>query len=233
MYFNSGTDSIVAEIDDLCDSDSSSYTLDSKTRRVNIGLDEVFQSVIQADGTWEFDDTTNTDLPIGDGDLVDGQQDYSFASELLIVERIEVKDADGKYHKLKPLDKTNVKVALSELAPVNGLPTHYDKSGNSIFLYPIPAAGSVTLTKGLAVFFKRNLNKFESTDTDTPPGFATPYHVILAYMAAIPYCMTYKKDRVASYQEKVRELKLEIEKFYGRRAKDEVVRMTPGFQDNR
>lgn len=233
MLFNSGTNNIIDEIDDLCDSDSDSYSLASKTRRVNIALDEVFQTILQADGTWQFDDTTNVDLPIGVDTLVDGQQDYSFATELLVVERVEIKDASGVYQLLKPLDQTDVKVAMSQVSPTNGMPTHYDKSGDSIYLYPTPSAGAVTLVEGIQVYFKRNLNKFETTDTDTAPGFATPYHVILAYIASIPYCMTYKKDRVADYKNVITQMKEEIKAFYGRRQKDEVNAMRPGRQDNR
>jgi hypothetical protein len=39
-------------------------------------------------------------------------------------------------------------------------------------------------------------------------------------MAAIPYCMTYKKDRVALYEQKIDRLKKELIGHYAQREKD-------------
>ncbi len=220
MQINNGTDSIVDEIDSLCDSDSTSYPIADKIRRVNIGLDEVSSTILKADGTWEFDDLNNTDLPIGTATLVNGQQDYSFASELLVVTRVEIKDSDGNWVKLTPFDQQELDIALEEFNKTDGMPIYYDKSGDSIFLYPAPATANVTLTAGLKVYFKRNMSKFTTSDTTKSPGFASPYHSILAYIAALPYCMKYKQDRVDRYERKVEKIKKEIEKFYGKRNKD-------------
>lgn len=220
MNFNSGTNSIIDEIDSLCDSDSDSYPIAAKTRRVNIGMDEVIAEILQADGTWQYDDQNQTDLPIGTTDLVDGQQDYAFEDEFLVIERAEVKDNSGTWHKLKPFDQSEVEGALEELYGTDGLPLKYDKQGRSILLYPAPATANVTITGGLKVWFKRNATKFTTSDTTKEIGFASPFHSILAYIASIPYAMTYKQDRVVMYQNEVIRLKGEIRAFYGRREKD-------------
>lgn len=233
MLFNSGTDSIVSEIDSLCDSDSTSYPIADKTRRVNIALDEVVSIILEADGRWEFDGSNLTDLPIATTTLVDAQQDYAFASELLMLERVEVKDSTGTYHKLIPISQSDIDVALTEYKSSDGMPTHYDKIGNSIFLYPAPATASVTVSQGLKVYFKRNVDKFTTADTTQAPGFASPFHSILAYMASIPYCMTYKQDRVGMYENKVLQIKDSIKSFYSRRSKDEVARLVPHIENTR
>ena len=70
------------------------------------------------------------------------------------------------------------------------LPLYYDKvSDDTIKLYPSPTATYCTLTAGLKVHFRRTAHLFTASDTDAVPGFASPYHVILAYMASIP-CIT-------------------------------------------
>lgn len=233
MNFNSGTDSIVAEIDSLCDSNSVSYPIEDKTRRVNIAFDEVVSIIFGADGTWQYDDLNQTELPIWNPNLVDGQQKYSFLDEIMIAERVEVKDINGNWSKLKPFDQRDVSGSLEELYPINGLPTHYDKQGNSILLYPKPDVSQVTLEEGLKVWFKRNSIKFIVSDTTKSPGFASLFHPILAYMASIPYCMSYKKDRVALYRAKVFKIMNKMESHYDRRSKDEDRRLTPARGSNK
>ena len=110
---------------------------------------------------------------------------------------------------------------ISKNKETDGLPIYYDKvSDDTIKLYPGPATASCTLTSGLKVRFKRTAHLFTASDTTAVPGFQSPYHVILAYMAAIPYCMTYKPNRVPLYEKKVDELKKGLIKAYSLRQKD-------------
>ena len=215
---------INSEIRALCDADSTSLTDAVLLRRVNNAYEEVVGEIIQADGTWQFDDTNYSTTPIGTTTLVSGQRDYSFDTTMLNIERVEVLDNSGNYYLLKPLDKTEIDIALSEFNETNGRPEYYDKNGSSIYLYPAPDAGvSVTLAAGLRVYFQRTADIFTSAQVTTGtkvPGFISPYHQILCYMAAIPYCMSYKKDRVALYVNKVAEIKKAIIEHYSRREKD-------------
>ena len=223
MQFQSESNNqdIVSEIDALCDSTSTSYPINSKTRRVNAALESIVAMILNADGTWDYDDTNHTNLPIGTGDLVADQQSYSFASEYLEIKTIKVKDSNSNWHVLKPIDQsTLVDTAIEELYDQSGMPEYYDKLGDTIKLYPAPSSTDVTLTAGFKVEFARTVDLFVPTDTTQEPGLPSPYHVTLAYMAAIPYCMIYKKDRVVAYQRKVDMDLNELIKFYSRREKD-------------
>jgi len=223
MQFNShATDQdIVSEINALCDSDATSYPINDKTRRVNSALEELVAMIINADGTWQYDDTNHTDLPIGTGTLVEAQQSYSFSQEFLEIEIVKVKDVDGNWKTLDLVDDKDFRsITLEDYFDTTGLPTHYDKEGDTIKLYPAPTATSVTLASGLKVHFKRTADLFTYDDTTKEPGLPSPFHVILAYMASIPFCMTYKKDRVNVYMDFVEKMKKEITKFYSRREGD-------------
>lgn len=111
-----------------------------------------------------------------------------------------------------------------------GMPRFYDKNADGLRLGPAPAATAVTLTDGIRVTFQRTANLFTvATDTSadsTGPGFASPFHVVLAYMASLPYCVSYKKDRVAAYMQKIATMKQDLLAFYSRREKDKRKRMT-------
>lgn len=229
MVYNDTTTKlgICQEIDGLCDSDTTSYPIADKTRRVNAALEQVVGWLINADGTWQFDDTNYTDFPIGTYTLVASQKTYSFNNQFLQIEQVLVKDINGNYGIIKPIDKSEYNGVLEENFETDGMPVYYDKiSDDTIKLYPAPSASYCTLTNGLKVYFKRTSHPFTEIDTDAVPGFASPYHIILCYMAAIPYCMTYKKDRVALYEKKVMDLKDELIKHYSRRERDKRKIMT-------
>lgn len=220
---------IVQQIDFLCDSDTTAYPNSQKNREVNQALEELVGEIVSADGTWQWDDTNNTNLPVGTGTLVQAQQTYSFAAEYLDITMIEVLNRAGdRYEKIVPLDYSQ----LGDLSPqqyfgteTSGSPRlgavqYYDKIGDTIYLYMTPSSTYNTLTNGIRVWFKRTASLFAASDTTKEPGLPSTYHSILSYMAAIPYCMKYKKDRVPLYQAKVMDMKRNLLKFYGRREKD-------------
>lgn len=229
MKFNDITDKqgICQEIDGLCDTSPTSYPVVDKTRRINNALQRVIGWIIGADGVWQFDDSNYTNLPIGTADLVAGQQGYTFAQEFLDMLTVKVKDINGHWQIIKPLDQKETGIALEELALVNGFPQYYDKNADGLKLIPAPSASVVTLTAGLKVEFQRTGVAFTAADDDEESGFASPYHVILAYMASVPYCMSYKKDRVAWLEKQIGDtvppsgMKRDIIQFYSRRSKDE------------
>ena len=220
---------IVLELRAITDSDSTSFPDATVLRRVNAAYEKIIGKIISADGTWQFDDSNYTDLPIGTTTLVNAQQDYSFDSTMLEIERVEVKDVNGNYQLLNPLDKTDIGVALTEYQKQNGMPNQYDKQGSSVFLYPAPATGSVTLAAGLKIYFKRTASIYTSAEVTTgtkQPGFASPFHMYIVYEAAISFCLTYRVERVAWFEKKAMELEKACLEFYGRRERDVRHRMT-------
>ena len=219
---------INAEARALVDADSTSYPDAVLLRRINHAYENIVGKLIQNDGRWQFDDSNYTDLPIGTANLVDGQQDYAFDVRFLNVERVEVKDSTGTWQKLTPFDKSQVNVALTEYYGTSGMPIHYDVQGESIFLYPAPATANVTLTSGLKVHYQRTASIFTSAEVTTgtkTPGFASPWHMVLAYKAAIPFALTYKKDRVELLRSEAYRMEEELMDFEARRNKDEPTRI--------
>ncbi len=230
MQFYDATNkrAICQKIDRLCDSDDTSYPRLNKTAEVNDALEQIVGWIINADGTWQWDDTNNTDFPTGTQTLVSGQSVYSFNDKFLQLLEVQIKDKEGNWYILPPIDQKE----YSDTAPLeqdfstSGLPQYYDKiTDDSIKIYPAPDNGvTVTLDNGLKIKYKRTASLFTATSATTAdttePGFASPYHEILAYMASIPYCMTYKKDRVALYEKRVMDLKKELITHYSQREKD-------------
>ena len=214
----------------LCDADTTSYTAANLLITVNNALEVITGKLINSDGNWQFDDTNYTDLPIGTGNLVSGQSSYTFSSEYLDILEVMILTTGGIYQRITPFDPSEMNMSWDEWVNSstgtipNGFPQYYDKVGDSIRLDRSPTATHATLTAGLKVRFKRTADLFTADQVTTGtkvPGIASPYHQLIAYMAAIPYCMSYKKDRVALYEKKVDEMTRDMIEFYARRAKDE------------
>ena len=233
---------LIKEMRDLCDADATSYPAsaltDIGTIRINEALKEVVNWIIQADGTWQFDDSNQTDQPRGKGNLVEGQEPYTFASKYLQIEAMDVLGTDGiTYYRLKPLDHSELEGLSpeeyfgieSDGTPMIGMPLYYDLfTDDSFRIYPAPSASYCTLTNGLRVWFKRAPSTFTAAQISTgtkEPGFAIN-HIILAYMAAIPYCMKYHPERVARYELKVQQLKDGIIKHYSKREREKRKQIT-------
>ena len=169
--------------------------LSTFTRGINDGMNRVTSLILQADNRWQFDDTNQTDYPIATTTLVttagSEQQDYTLAVSHLRIERVEVKDAQGNWHLLTPIDQTDISdQALSDLMSAAGLPRYYDKTANSVFLYPKPSAEAVTEAGGLKVYFQRPPTYFVTTDDTKVPGFNSLYHKLIALIASRDYALS-------------------------------------------
>jgi len=167
---------------------SSAIYLDSDLERnLNYHYDETAILIWNSVGDWSFDDLSQNTLPIAVTDLVDKQQDYSLPTTARKLERVEIKDKDGNWRLLKPIDKSQIAVAMEEYLEVPGVPVEYDLIGNSIFLYPKPDATQVTTTKGLKVYVSRSVIPLSASGDE--PGFDSEFHRILSLGAAQDWCI--------------------------------------------
>lgn len=221
---------IFGETRDLVDATSTSYPDARVLRRVNTAYEDVIAQLINADGTWAFDDSNYTTVPIGTITMIEGQSSYTFLDTFLDVQTVKIMDKNGIWHILEPIDQSQVDFPLEDYLRTNAFPQYYAKDGNTIKLYPAPTATVITLASGLKVEFKRTAQLFTLSDVSTgtvTPGFASPWHVLLAYKAALPYAMSYKKDRVSLISGEIQRLERDLIAHYGEREKDKRKIMSP------
>src|SRR3990167_8601617 len=118
----------------LVDADSTSLTNANLLIYLNAAYEEVVGMILGFDRKWQFDDSRYTNFPIATTTLVNSQNDYTFDVTHLQIERVEVKDNNGDFHLLKPIDKSDIDLAIDEFQETDGLPRYYDKQGNSLLL---------------------------------------------------------------------------------------------------
>ncbi len=198
MTFNdvsTGT-GVCQEIDDICQSDTNSYPLKSKARRVNAALDRFFTLAFQADGKWSYDDPNWNTVPIQSINLVSGTQSYdlsTFVSEILNICRIEAKDSTGNNYLLRRLDRGKLDasgIALTNYSTTASTPYEYDLVGKYTYLYPKPNYNS---TNGLTIYLERNKSALLYTDTTKVLPVPSLFVQYIARYASLPYLIEFQK----------------------------------------
>ncbi len=233
MLYNPGDGSgVIDEINDICATDDVTYPIEAKTRRVNQALDEFVSIALMYDPTWSFDDLNNNDLPIGTTDLFNGQQDYLFAEDFLVVRSVFAKDQDGVYHELE--QETDPENTLLVPAGNYGVPTKYRIIGGSILLDFIPNYDS---TDGLKVFFGRGAYYMAIDDQSRALGIPLIFHEWVCQRASLPYLiqnrLPNKNDITALIAEKKNPNNIDsIPYFYSNRVK-KLARIVASKQDNK
>ena len=230
MQFNSGTESIVTEVNFLTDTNSTSYPLSDLTRNVNRWAYQVQLAMIEGNHRWQVDDSNLTTLPHLDTTLVAGQADYTLPSGFLRLERVEVKDAQGDYHLLKQIDHRDIKEGYSEFKETDGMPEYYDLVGNSIILFPAPAASDVTTSEGLRAHILREIDIFTTADDTQELGFPEPFHRIVTFGAAYDYLISRGDyDKANAYRNEAEALLKKLRSFSTSMG-DEHIRIRPSHR---
>lgn len=212
------------EVDGICGTNSTTYPLADKTRRANMALSRFVGIALSADDRWQFDDTNYTDFPIGSTNLVSGQGDYSLATSMLKILKVQILDPQGNTVNLIPIDMNDTTEAQSELFKTDGTPVYYDKFANSPILYPAP---NYDLAGGLTVYYQRDASYFTASDTTKNPGIPSIFHEYIALKMAEPYLRDKGKENYVSVRNEIQKYEEErIPEFYAKRNKDERPRLT-------
>jgi len=204
------------------------------TGEVNSTHDYILAMIFEVGGEWQFDDTNHTDYPIITTNLVAGQRDYSFTTDgsgnlVLDIYKVMVADSNGLFREMLPVNQQNN--SLTGSAPANysdglntqGIPNSYDKTGNGIFLDPIP---NYARTGGLKVFINREGSYFTVADTSKKPGIAGLFHDYYALRPSYMYCLDNQIKIKGDLKNEMLEMEEAIKNYYKAREKDNPKRLT-------
>lgn len=215
------------------------------TADVNNALDDFTAIAINSSGTWQWDDSNQTDYPIVSANLVLGQRDYPFTTDgsgnlMLDIYRVFVADSSGKFTEIFPRDVQSEgdTTGYTNGQNTRGTPTSYDKTANGIFLDAIPSYNS---TGGLKVYINREASYFTSADTSKKPGVPGVLHKYFYLKPASDYARRNVLTNADSLAGQV--LAMEgnnragvvgsIEEYFSKRTKDEKPRLVAGYQNNK
>lgn len=189
------------------------------TRYSNRASRKIWHWAFMSQGLWQYDDSNETDLPQGVADLVSGTSKYALPSDALTVRRVDIKNSDGVWDQLRQLTEKDIIGGLEDYYEDDSTPYRYRLIGNTVELFPGPDYAS---TGGLKVFFDRDSSDFANSDTTKTPGFASPYHDLVAIGASLEWLKAKRPDSNTLGQLKEDWLRGEKEviEFYSNRNKD-------------
>jgi hypothetical protein len=223
------TTQIIRGIDREAGTTNASYPIADKVQDINITLDDFFALAIQASGEWQIDDTNHAYFPIIKTNLVSGRRDYSFLTDeegvmILDIHKVLRADQNGVVAEISPVDQqTNAPRTLTDGRNTTGIPDCYDKTGNTIFLDPIPNYNS---TLGLQVMINREGSYITVSDTTKKPGVAGLFHEYFILCPAYKRVSAKAKTnadvaRANRIFVKIEKLEAKIVAYYSRRARDQ------------
>lgn len=209
----------------LSPTDTLAYQFKDFIRSANNSCRKINSWIWRNTGEWEYDDINYDNLPIATRDLVDNQTDYALPTDVERVDRCEILDIDGNWHKLSIFDKGQTDYSISEFAGTKGLPQYYDLVGNSLMLYPAPDVTKVTADEGLQLYFSRDIDVFLETDTIKEPGFVSTFHELVSLDAAIDWCNLHDQSKINVLSNARETIKKDLENFYGQRSRESRVQI--------
>ncbi len=214
-----------SDVNFLCGSTSATYLNSDKVRNMNVAYGDVARLIWESDGTWAFDDKNNTDTPIAYRTIANASASYLIPTTALRVKQVEVKNANGDWFVMKPITLDEIQVSPEEYLTGVGMPIYYQLEGNEIRLFPTPGTGYTTMSSGMAVRLSRAVTDLGVSATSTVPGFATPFHRILSYAAAIDFTQDPQQRQFLAIQKD--RLEKGLTRFYGKRNEDRPARIQP------
>lgn len=213
------------------------YPLTAIVDDVNSTLDDVFALIFHNSGTWQFDDTNNTDYPIITTNLTSGQRDYPFTSDengnlILDIFKVLVANPSGTYTEVFPID---IDQNAGTQAFYNGLntggqPWRYGKIANGIFFDAVP---NYSYAQGIKMYINREASYFTVSDTTKKPGFAGLFHEYLALRPSYEYAYRNSLPNVNVLKAEMQEMRDSIETYYSNRSRDEKQQIIPVYRSAR
>jgi len=214
---------IVSEARWLVGANATSYPIKDLTRNINRWFDRAVSLIFKAGGRWQWQDSNDTTLASATTDLVSAQQDYTLDVSYLRLDRVEIKNEEGVWQRVSPIDQRDVEGSITEFQATDSTPRFYDMIGNTIYLYPAP---NYNQDDSLKLFFQTGASHFATTDTTKQPGFADIFHRYLSLGSAYDYALKNGLQNRNQLREEISLMEESMQDFYAMRQPDEHIRLS-------
>lgn len=233
MKFNDTSnthDSLVHGVNDILGIDNNQFSLAWKARVTNGAKTLLALKTWKNQTSWKFDDNGNSGLPEITATMTNNTEEVSIPTSsgvILEIDRVEVKDTAGNWRKLNLIAEGDIGIALPEFEETAGMPKYYLLNKRSIVLKPAPSSTDVTLTDGLKIYARREVNEFDSSTTTTEIGFENPGDRVIMYMVAEEYAGVRGLINFPQIQQKRIEAENEYLTHISHRTRDKKPRLIP------
>lgn len=194
------------------------------TGDVNAAIDKVVSIALKSSGTWQFDDSTQSDYPIIKTNIVSSQRDYPFTTDgsgnlILDVYKVLILPSATStiYQEIYPIDQQSQRTGIDTEDGATGTPFQYDKTANALIFDPTP---NYNATNGIKMLINREMLYFSSTDTTKKAGFAGIFHEYLALRPSYQYAQRKTLANTVVLGDEMLKMEKEIYDYYARRERD-------------
>jgi hypothetical protein len=218
------TSDLYSDIDFICQtgSDVESYKNADKLRNMNRWYHKVQDIIIDSMGSWIFKGNWACD------DLIKNQEEYIFPSNILTINRVEVRydTGDNDWVRAKNVPLEQVQYILSNTTDKIGSkvsPIYWLPDTLSMVLRPIP---DKDITEGIRIWYTRDITELIN-DTDEPE-FAEPFHRILSLGASLDYVIANQiLEKRNTIKSELNEMIDRLTIFYSKRNRISKARILP------
>lgn len=185
---------------------------------VNVYYHQLTAKILASMDEWDFAGETATT------DLVAGQREYIFPTDILKIKRIDIKLDGTNWTRLNPFDVQEVSEPLASetdiVARFNNESPFYGTLDQSFFVW---SGTIITVTSGIKLWYTKEVTEL-SADTDEPV-IEKPFHSMLSEGAALAYFRKFDvDDKVIETQALLDRQEEDLIGFYSRRNEDRVMK---------
>jgi hypothetical protein len=193
MVFNNDStgNDLCTIADDYAGTSDLTFPLEKKARAANKVTKLIWTWIYKAYGGWQYDNSSNTTLPIALANIQLGQTDYDIPQGAKTIRGVDVLPSATAtvYQPLILITEEEIRdMGYSEASfqsTTTGTPKYYRPIGDSFKVYP---AANYSVTNGMQVSVDRNDNVYTATGNDTlEPGFDANYHEAVGVGMALEY----------------------------------------------
>lgn len=228
----------------LTGTDSTSYPNSEMLIDLNLSLQNVVGSILDAQDESDYDDPRNTDYPIYTFPL-STNRDYSIAQSygILKVKDFSVSYDGTNFYRATPIDMSDFSTgnasssATTQNATIDAqfsiTSPRYDYKYGSIFLYPKATQAQVDAgATGIVEFFREpvEFTSAELTAGTVIPGIDNTFHMMLAYGAAFEYCLPKQLPQLKMITEKLAWYEDRLRKHYSSKQLDRKYQVNADYQ---
>lgn len=196
------------------------------TADVNLVWDDYVHLAIHSSGRWQFDDSNyDTDISAIRTNIVSGTRIYPITEDdngSLVLDIFKVailpSSTATDYEELTPVDMQSDGLVGDFNSSTTGVPTEYDKTGNSIIFRTTP---NYSATNGIIAYINREPSYFVSNDTTKKPGCPGNHHQYFPVKAAYMYARRNSLSSIGGLSSEVFRMEEMIKKDFSKRSRDE------------
>lgn len=206
-----------------------SYPISEVNDSINRALDKTVALIRQSEGRWQWQDTNDSSAPYASTtSITTGTNQIVIDPTYQRIQRVAIKAPNAtSFTKLIPFDIADPKCLDMYNTGITGIPTHYDKMGKYIILYPTP---NYTQANSLQVFYEQGPSYFTVSDTTKTPGIEPMFVRLLTLNAAFDYAFINQLPIAKSLRDEIVLMENKLQDFYAHRDKDDSPKLSVKVQ---